>query len=52
MAFLVVASVIGLAAFQDEILVENQSVDVNEFSSGVKTITIELTDGIGSGDMG
>ena len=52
MAFLVIASVVGLATFQDEILVEKQFVDVNQFSSEVKTITVELTDGIGSGDMG
>jgi len=50
--FLTITSVLGLATLQDDIFVENQFVDVNEFSSEVKTITIGITDGVGSGDNG
>ena len=39
---------IGLATIQDGIFNENQFVDVNEISSEVKTITIDLSDGVGA----
>ena len=50
-----IASTMGLAAVQDSIFVENQFVaenelvDVNEFSSDAKTITIDISDGVGLG---
>lgn len=50
--FLVVISVIGLTAIQDNIYDGNQLVEINEFSSDVKTITVSINDGIGSGDKG
>jgi hypothetical protein len=50
--FLAITSVIGLAALQDNIFVENQFVDVNESSSKVKTITVGISDGVGSVDNG
>lgn len=51
--FLAVASVLGITALQDDsIFVENQIIDVNEFSSEAKTITVGIVDGIGSGDNG
>ncbi len=50
--FLAITSVIGLAALQENIFVENQFVDVNESSSKVKTITVGISDGVGSVDNG
>lgn len=50
--FLVIASFIGFATLQDDVIDGNQFVDVSEFPSEVKTITIELADGVGSGDNG
>ncbi len=53
-----IASTMGLAALQDNIFVENQFaaenefIDINEFSSKVKTITVDMSDGVGSGDRG
>ncbi len=50
--FLVMSSAVGLTMAQDYIFDEDQSVGVNEFSSQTKTITVEITDGVGSGDKG
>ena len=50
--FLAITSVLGLATLQENIFIENQFVDVNEFSSEVKTISVSITDGVGSGDNG
>ena len=50
--FLAITSVLGLATLQENIFVENQFVDVNELSSEVKTISVSITDGVGSGDNG
>ena len=50
--FLVLSSAVGLTMAQDYIFDEDQSVDVNEFSSQPKTITVEITDGVGFGDKG
>ena len=53
-----IASTMGLAALQDNIFVENQFaaenefIDINEFSSKVKTITVGISDGVGSIDNG
>jgi hypothetical protein len=53
--FVAIASTMGLAALQDNIFVENQFVaenefvDVNEFSSDAKTITVDISDGVGLG---
>ena len=49
---LVLISVIGLATLQDNIFEEYQFVDVNEFSSESKTITIEMADGVGFEEYG
>ncbi len=50
--FVVFALAMGLATLQDNIFDENQIVDVNEFTSKVKTITVDISDGVGSGDRG
>jgi len=50
--FVVFALSMGLATLQDNIFDENQIVDVNEFTSKVKTITVDISDGVGSGDSG
>jgi ABC-type phosphate transport system permease subunit len=50
--FLVMSSAVGLTMAQDYIFDEEQSVEVNEFSSQSKTITVEITDGVGSNDKG
>ena len=48
-----IASTMGLAALQDNIFVDNQFVaenefiDLNEFSSDAKTITVDISDGVG-----
>ncbi len=44
--FLAVTSVLGLAALQDNIFIENQFVDINEFASEGTTITVDISDGI------
>ena len=64
-AFLGIVSAIGLTTMQDSIFVENQVIDVSETSSKVNqvaevddassevnTITVSISDGIGSGDAG
>jgi len=50
--FLVMSSAVGLTMTQDYIFDEEQSVEVNEFLSQPKTITVEITDGVGSNDKG
>ncbi len=50
--FVVFALAMGLATLQDNIFDENQIVDVNESTSKVKTITVDISDGVGSGDRG
>ncbi len=47
--FLAITSVIGLAALQENIFVENLFVGINEFSSETKTITVDISDGVGLG---
>jgi hypothetical protein len=44
--FLAVTSVLGLAALQDNIFIENQFVDINEFVSEGTIITVDISDGI------
>lgn len=56
-AFLAVTSVLGLAALQDNIFVENQvvqnqSVEIKETSQDTKTITVDISDGVGLGING
>ena len=48
--FLVLAFAIGLTTLQDYAFDENESVVTNEFSSKLNTITVEIVDGVGSGD--
>ena len=50
--FLVLSSAVGLTMTQDYIFDEDQSEGVNEFSSQTKTITVEITDGVGSDEKG
>jgi len=50
--FLVLAFAVGLTTLQDYTFDENESVATNEFSSQLKTITVEIADGVGSGDNG
>ena len=50
--FLAITSVLGLATLQENIFVESQFVNVNEFSSEAKTITVSIIDGVGSVDNG
>ena len=47
--FVAIAFTMWLATLQDNIFVENQFVDVNEFSSDTKTITVDMSDGVGVG---
>jgi len=49
--FLVLAFAVGLTSLQDYYAFdENESFVTNEFSSQLKTITVEINDGVGSGD--
>lgn len=48
--FLVLAFAVGLTTLQDYTFDENESVVTNEFSSKLNTITVEIVDGVGSGD--
>ena len=50
--FLVITSIIGFATLQENIFHENQLIEISESSSDVKTITVAITDGVGSGDKG
>ncbi len=51
--FVVLAFAIGFTTLQDyNVFEENESVATNEFSSQLKTITVDINDGIGSGDKG
>jgi len=50
--FVVLAFAVGFTTFQDYTFDENESVITNEFSSQLKTITVEIVDGVGSGDKG
>jgi len=48
--FLVLAFAVGLTTLQDYAFDENESVVTNVFSSQLNTITVEIVDGVGSGD--
>jgi hypothetical protein len=50
--FLVLSSAVGLTMTQDYIFDEDQLVDITEISSQTNTISVEISDGIGSGDQG
>jgi len=51
--FLVLAFAVGLTGLQDNYTYdENESVTSNEISPQSKTITVEITDGVGSGENG
>ena len=50
--FLVLAFAVGLASLQDNYTFdENESITTNEVASQVKTITINIADGVGAGDQ-
>lgn len=48
--FLVLTFAVGLTTLQDYAFDENESVVTNEFSSKLNTITVEIVDGVSSGD--
>jgi len=51
--FLVLAFAVGLTTLQDYYAFdENESIVTNQFSSQLKTITVEIGDGVGSEDSG
>ncbi len=50
--FLVIASVVGIATLQDTMFEGDQSVTVNQISPDEKIVTVQIVDGIGSGDDG
>ncbi len=50
--FIVLAFVVGFTTLQDYTFDEIESIATNEFSSELNTITVEMVDGIGSGDKG
>lgn len=49
--FVALATVMGLATIQDYSPNENESIDFDP-SSQVETVTVEISDGVGSGDNG
>jgi len=50
--FVVLAFAVGFSTLQDYAFDETESIATNEFSSQPNTITVEIDDGIGSGDNG
>ena len=50
--FVVLAFAVGFATLQDYAFDEIESIETNEFSSELNTITVEMVDGVGSGDKG
>ena len=50
--FVVLAFAVGFTTLQDFAFVEIESIETNEFSSQLNTITVEIDDGVGSGDKG
>jgi len=48
--FIALAFAVGLTTLQDYAFDENESVATNEFSFQLNTITVEIVDGVGSGD--
>ena len=50
--FVVLAFAVGFTTLQDFAFDEIESIETNEFSSELNTITVEIDDGIGSGDKG
>jgi len=50
--FVVLAFAVGFSTLQDYAFDEIESIATNEFSSQPNIITVEIDDGIGSGDNG
>ena len=50
--FLVISTVIGFATIQDYTSDENESLNVDDFSSQVETVKVKISDGVGSLDYG
>jgi len=50
--FVVLAFAVGFTTLQDYAFDEIESIETNEFSSQLNTITVEIDDGVGSGDKG
>ena len=50
--FVVISTVIGFTTIQDYSSNENESINVDDFSSQVETVKIEISDGVGSVDSG
>ena len=49
--FVALSTVIGLATIQDYSSNENESIDFDS-SSQIETVTVDISDGVGSGDIG
>ena len=50
--FVVISTVIGFTTIQDYSSNENESINIDDFSSQVETVKIEISDGVGSVDNG
>ncbi len=50
--FVVLVFAVGFTTLQDFAFDEIESIETNEFSSQLNTITVEIDDGVGSGDKG
>ena len=50
--FVVLAFAVGFTTLQDYAFDEIESIATNEFSSQPNIITVEIVDGVGSGDNG
>jgi len=50
--FVVLAFAVGFTTLQDFAFDEIESIETSEFSSQLNTITVEIDDGVGSGDKG
>jgi len=50
--FAVISTVIGFATIQDYTSDENESLNVDDFSSQVETVKVEISDDVGSVDYG
>ena len=50
--FIVLSTAVGIATLQDYSWYDNESVNVDDFSSEEKTLKIEIRDGVGSFDNG
>ncbi len=52
LGFVVLVTVIALASIQDFVIEETPSVEIEESSTQAGTISVEISDGVGSDDKG